>query len=106
MKIQAGDVLRFKQYYMSSDKRNPIIHESEVLWGLATCSDEFKIIVDATSPRIIERINNYDGFHNNNRIHDDFAIYIGEDRFTVVPPEKWPDEICAFMAKRALLEDE
>ncbi len=88
-KIKKGAVIRVTEWRTDTAGRNRL---EEPAWGIAqqnTNSNSFEVEWIVGEPRV----------------GDDYCANQIEfyDKYTVVPPSKWPDEICVIMAKRALL---
>lgn len=101
--MKAGDIVRFKKYYLQGGKSCPVIRRNEVMWGIAIAVDGFLIIGGLTTPAVLERIDKKLSLGGRRK---ELFIYPNDDVYEVVPPEKWPEEICVYMAKRVLLGEE
>jgi hypothetical protein len=89
-----GDVLRFYQYYRTWHGEDPVIVEDEgdFLWAYMTSPTAF--IVIWASDSVLHKIGDPPGG----------SVDHERDDFEVIPVDDWPGEVCAYFAKRALLE--
>jgi hypothetical protein len=99
--IAVGDVLKCtKIQYNARSSDGSIPDEYLPIWGLV-------VHVDATSAvyniKFITEHPAKDDVHASEYNPDDMQISGPYDDFKKVKPDEWPDEVCAFVAKQALL---
>lgn len=94
------EYLRFTQYYQTMGKKDPTLKRGEVLWGVRTekhRSDNFDVICTETGLAVIERCEASDGAEWRTDKYD---------RVKIVPLDALPGEVCAVLAREALLKGE
>lgn len=100
-------IVKITEWYWNYRKQDPMVMPDEVLWGMGSGKrgerHYFYVIEESSSPATVERIKSQEGYDGPDH---EFTLVGDEDRWVVVPPSKWPDHVCAAVAKRALMGED